>query len=162
MAVGLATPWPWMSKPTTNVGQDGTVQVRSDQDIELLWVGGGLHGGVVDDDVLGDDFWVLLSTDGLNGLSEQTVSQLHDVGLVDSGDLLSAVLLGEVEGELGDSLGLVLGDDLQGFNDTWDRFVFQTGVLTFGVFSDKNQVDTFQLGLDTWDVLDQGQGGVDV
>lgn len=146
---------------STNVGENGTVQVRSDQNIELLRVCNSLHGGVVDNQVVDLNTWVGL-TDVLDGLSEQTITQLHDVGLVDGSDHLSVVLESKVEGELGDSLGLESGHDLQGLDDTWERLVLQTGVLTLGVLSDQSKVNTVQSGLDTRNVLDQHQRGVDV
>ena len=94
----------WDNTSTTNetgseVVNDGTVQVGHDHDIELVRVGNELHAGVVNDHVLGLDHWVLLG-DFSESSEEETVTLFHDVGLVDAGDLLSAVSEGVVESEL--------------------------------------------------------------
>ncbi|EEQ41305.1 conserved hypothetical protein [Clavispora lusitaniae ATCC 42720] len=146
---------------STNVGKNRTVQVWSHQNVKSLRLGNGLHRSIVDNQVVDFDAWVV-SADVLDGLSEQTVTQLHDVGLVDGSNQLSVVLLGKVKGELGNSLRLESGHDLQGLNDTWNRSVLQARVFTFGVFSDQGKVNAVQSGLDTWDVLDQNQRSVDV
>ena len=144
-----------------NVGQDATVQIRHDHDVELLGAGDGLHGGVVDNHVVDLEGGVVLG--GLvEGAAEQTVGELHDVGLVDAGDLAAAVGEGEGEGELGDALGLGAGDDLEGLDDAGDTLVLEAGVLTLGVLTDDAQVDVLVAGLVAGDVLDERDGGVDV
>lgn len=144
-----------------NVGQDATVQVRHDHDVELLGAGDGLHGGVVDNHVVDLEGRVLLG--GLvEGAAEQTVGQLHDVGLVDAGDLLAAVGEGEGEGELGNALRLGAGDDLEGLDDAGDALVLEARVLALGVLTDDAQVDVLVAGLVAGDVLDQGDAGIDV
>ena len=77
----------------------------------------------------------------------------HDGSLVDGGDLSSAVLLCVVEGVSGNSLGGLVGNQLNRLNDAVDdlpsapthltlRFsthlVLDTGVLSLSVFTDKN------------------------
>lgn len=145
----------------TNVGKNGTVKVRGDEDVKLLGPRNGLHGGVVDNHVAVLDLGVL-SGDLLTGVSEKTIGKLHNVGLVDGGDLLSVVLESKVKGESSNSLGLSLGDDLDGLNNTGDRRVLQTGVLTLSVLSDKSHVDALESGLDTGDVLDENERGEDI
>lgn len=107
------------NKSGTDVGEDATVQVRHDHDVELLGVGDSLHRGVVDDHIVRLESGVALSN-LLEGASEQTVSKLHDICLVDTGDLLPVVGKSEAEGELGDTLRFGAGDDLEGFNDAVD------------------------------------------
>lgn len=148
-------------KTGTNVGQNGTVQVGGDENVKLLGPRDGLHGGVVDNHVAVLNVGVVLA-DLLDGGSEQTVGELHNVGLVDGSDTLSVVLESKVVGKAGNALRLVLGDDLEGLNDTRDRLVFKTRVLTLGVFSNQNHVNSVESGLDSGNVLDQNQGGVDV
>jgi len=92
-------------KGSTDVGQDATVQVRHDHDVELLGSGDGLHTSVVDNHVVGLESGVV-GSNGLEGLSEETIGQLHDVGLVNAGDLLAVVGEGKGKGKLGDSLRL--------------------------------------------------------
>lgn len=146
---------------SANVGQDTTVQVGHDHDVELLGLGDALHGGVIDNHIVGLDGRVLLG--GLvEGRAEETVGQLHDVGLVDTGDLLAVVGQSEAEGELGNTLRLGAGDDLERFDDTLDTLVLQTRVFTLSVLTDDAHVDTLVAGLVAGDVLDQRDGGVDV
>lgn len=147
------------------VGQDVTVQVWHDHDdlAVLGWVGGQLQGGVVDQLEAHLDFWVVLG-DFLCALDEQTVGQLHDGGLVDDNDFVSAGFLGVFERVSDDSLGGLFGDQLDRLDHAWDNDVFDTRVLTFCVFSDKHGVDVFVWGLVaddglTWsDVGEQAEG----
>lgn len=145
----------------TNVGQNATVQVRHDHNVKLLGAGDGLHGGVVDNHVVDLEGGVVVG-DAVEGGAEETVGQLHDVGLVDAGNLLAVVGEGEVEGELGDALRLGAGDDLEGLDDAGDGLVLETRVLTLGVLTNDGEVDVLVAGLVAGDVLDEGDGGVDV
>lgn len=152
----------WASdKGGTDVGENASVQVWHDHDVKLLWAGNALHGGVVDNHVAGLEGWVVLG-DVVEGVAKKTVSQLHDVGLVDTGDLLAVVGQGEGESKLGDALRLGAGDDLERLNNTWNRLVLKTGVLSLSVLTDNGEVDVLVAGLVTWDVLDKDNGGVDV
>lgn len=149
------------NKSGTNVGQDTTVKVRHDHNIELLGTRDSLHGGVVDNHVVDLEGRVVLG-DLVEGAAEKTVGKLHDVGLVNASNLGSAVGESEREGELGDTLRLGAGDDLEGLNDTVDALVLETRVLTLGVLSDDAQVDVLVAGLVAGDVLDQADAGVDI
>lgn len=149
------------NKGSANVGQDTTVKVRHDHNVELLRTRDSLHGGVVDNHVVGLEGGVVLG-DLVEGAAEETVGKLHDVGLVDASNLGSAVCEGEREGEPGDTLRLGAGDDLEGLDDTLDALVLKTRVLTLGVLSDDAQVDVLVAGLVAGDVLDQADAGVDV
>jgi hypothetical protein len=128
------------NKGGTNVGQDTTVKVRHDHNVELLRTRDSLHGGVVDNHVVGLEGGVVLG-DLVEGAAEKTVGKLHDVGLVDASNLGSAVGEGEREGELGDTLRLGAGDDLEGLDNTLDALVLKTRVLTLGVLSDHERTD---------------------
>lgn len=145
----------------TNVGQDTTVKVGHDHDVELLRARDGLHGGVVDNHVVDLEGGELLG-DLVEGAAEETVGQLHDVGLVDAGNLGAVVGQSEAEGELGDALRLGAGDDLERLDDAIDALVLEAGVLALSVLTDDAQVDVLVAGLVAGDVLDQGDGGVDV
>lgn len=145
----------------TDVGQDTSVQVGHDHDIELLWPRHALHGGVVDDHVVGLESGVVLA-DLLDGVAEETISKLHDVGLVDAGNLLAVVGQGKSEGELGNALRLLTGDDLERLNDAIDRLVLEARVLALGVLTDDAEVDVLVARLVAGDVLEQDNGSVDV
>lgn len=71
-----------------------------------------MHASVVHNHVVCRDAWVVL-TDTLDGVAEKTVCKLHDVGLVDAGDLLAVVGERERVGEFGDAFRLCAGDDLE-------------------------------------------------
>ena len=149
------------NKSGTNVGQDTTVKVRHDHNVKLLRTRDSLHGGVVDNHVVGLESGVVLG-DLVEGAAEKTIGKLHDVGLVDASNLGSTVGEGEREGELGDTLRLGAGDDLEGLDNTLNALVLETRVLTLGVLSDDAQVDVLVAGLVAGDVLDQADGSIDV
>ncbi|GJC99132.1 hypothetical protein ColKHC_07958 [Colletotrichum higginsianum] len=69
---------------------------------------------------------------------------------------------GEVEGELCDALRLGAGDDLEGLDDAGDGLVLEARVLALGVLTDDGEVDALVAGLVAGDVLDEGDGSVDV
>ena len=73
-----------------------SVKVWHDKDVELAWVLDQLHAAVVDDFFLKLQLWVL-GGHGSAALEEEPVRLLHDVGLVDRRDLLSAEGPREVE-----------------------------------------------------------------
>lgn len=148
-------------KSSTDVGENATVQVRHDQDVELLRAGNGLHGGVVDNHVVDVQSRVVLR--GLvESVAEQAVGKLHDVGLVDASDLLPVVGEGEAEGKLGNALGFGTGDDLQRLDHTLHGLVFKTGVFTLGVLTDNAKVDILVARIVAGNVLDQDDRGVDI
>src|ERR1700712_5697260 len=47
------------NKACANVGQDTTVKVGHDHDVELLWPAHTLHAGIVDDHVVSLERWVV-------------------------------------------------------------------------------------------------------
>jgi len=149
------------NESSADVGQNTTVKVRHDHNIELLGTGHSLHGSVVHNHVVHLQGGVVLS-DLVECAAEETIGQLHDVGLVNAGNLLAVVGQGEAESELGNTLGLGAGDDLEGLDDTVDGLVLEAGVLSLGVLTDDAEVDILVASLVTGDVLDQGDGGVDV
>jgi len=148
-------------KTSTNVGEDTSVQVGHDHDVKLLRARDALHGGVVDNHVVGLEGRVVLA-DLLDGVAEETIGQLHDVGLVDAGDLLAVVGKGESESELGDALRLLAGNDLERLDDAVDRLVLETRVLALGVLTDDAEVDVLVAGLVAGDVLEEDDRGVDI
>lgn len=145
----------------TNVGEDGAVQVGGDEDVKLLGPADALHGGVVDNHVVDLEARVALG-DLVEGASEETVGKLHDVGLVNASNLVALVRLGEVESEAGDALRLLAGNDLEGLDDARHALVLEARVFTLGVLTDDAHVDALVARLVAGDVLDHGDGGVDV
>lgn len=136
--------------------------IHHNHNIELLRLRDKLHSSVVDNHRLKLDTGVaiLLLGDSLAGVKEKTVTELHNVGLVDTCDLLlvsqasaklpkqcrgstnlSVVLKSKVKGEPSDSLGLGPGGDLQRLNNTGERLVLETRVLALSVLTDDSKVD---------------------
>jgi len=148
-------------KTSADIGEDTSVQVGHDHDIELLGPGDTLHGGVVDDHIIGLQGWVLLSN-LLEGVAEKTVGELHDVCLVDAGDLLAVVGKSKCECELGDALRLGTSDDLEGLDDAGHGLMLQARVFAFSVLSDDAEVDVLVSGVIARNVLDQDDGCVNV
>ena len=91
------------------VADDVAVQVRQHEHVVQLRLLHELHAHVVDDAVLELDLALVVGRDRPAALEEQAVGQLHDVGLVDRGDLAAAVGDRVLEGEAGDPLGGVRG-----------------------------------------------------
>ena len=128
---------PYLTLVWTQLSTLRDSQVRHDHDSlgERCWVGGDPQANSVEE-VLGVlDVRVLLG-DFSTGVEEHTVGHLpenqmcvsrsrawphsHDRGLVDGGDLSSAVLLGVVEGVSCYSLGSLVGNKLDGLHNTID------------------------------------------
>jgi len=145
----------------TDIGQNRSIKVGHDKNVKLLGPGNSLHRSVVDDHVVGFDEGVLQG-DLLESRAEKTVGELHDVCLVDAGNLLAVVGGRKGEGELGDTLRLHLGDNLEGLNNTGDRLVLQARVLSFSVLTDDAHVYVGVTSLISRQILDHDHGCVDV
>ena len=98
----------------------------------------------------------------MEGVAEEAVSQLHDVGLVDAGNLLSVVGEGKAESKLGDTLRLGAGDNLQRLDHSLHRLVFEARVLSLGVLTDDAKVDILVARLIAGNVFDQHNRGVNI
>lgn len=146
-----------------HVGQNVTVQVGHDED--LVVVGGGvsdhLEAGVVEQLGVELDVGEVLG-DTLGNVDEETVGHLHDGGLVHNADLGAANGLGVLEGESQDTLGSLLGDELDALDNTVDNNVLNARVLALGVLSDQDSVDTVVGGLEAGDGSARSQVGEQV
>lgn len=146
---------------STDVGENATVEVRHDHHVKLLRARDGLHGGVVHNHIIHLQGGVVLS--GLvESAAEKTVGKFHDVGLVDASNLLPVVGECEAESKLGNALGLGAGDDFERLDHALDRLVLQARILALGVLTDDAKINILVTSLVAGDVLDQGDGGVDV
>jgi hypothetical protein len=83
----------------------------------------------------------VLSTMCSAAVEEEAVRDLHDVRLVDGVDLLAAILLGGVEGELRDARRSLLRDDLDGLCDARRNQHLDARVEVLGVFADDDHVN---------------------
>lgn len=145
----------------SDVGHDAAVQVRHHHHVELLRLRHTLHRRIVDDHVRRLEGRELLSHP-LDRVPEQTVAELHDVGLVNARHLLPVVGERKGKGKPGDPLALCPGDDLERLDDAGDGLVLEARVLSFGVLTDDTQVHVLVSGLIPGDVLDQDDRGVNV
>jgi len=146
---------------SANVGENTTVQVGHDHDVELLRTANTLHACVVDDHVVGLNRGVFLAN-LLDSVPEETICELHDVGLVDASDLLAVVGQRKGKRKLGNALRLQAGNDLERFDDTWGGRVLESRVFTLGVFTNDAKVNVLVAGLVAGNVLDEDNRGVNV
>jgi len=134
-------------QPSGHVGDDITVEIRHHQDVKLLRLGDHLHAGVVDDHPLEFDVRIE-SGDLLAATEEEAVAELHDVGLVNRSHFLPIELGRVIESKLGNSVGLLGGDDLEALDNTLHRLMFQTRVLALGLLSNDDEVHVVVLAGD--------------
>ena len=95
------------------VADQVAVEVLHQQHVEAGRVLHQLHAAGVDDQLLVLDVRVLVLVDAAGAAEEQAVGHLHDVGLVEDGDLLPVAARGVAEGEAGDARAGRLGGDLE-------------------------------------------------
>lgn len=146
---------------SADVGEDAPVEIGHDHDVELLWFGHTLHRRIIHNHVVGLQGGEV-SRDRIERVAKQSVSELHDVGLVNTSDFVAVIGEGEGEGELGDALAFRARDDLERLHHAADGLVFETRVLAFGVLTDDAEVDVPVAGLVAGNVLDEDDRGIDV
>ena len=115
-------------------------------------------------------------------VEEETVTELHDVRLVDAGDFLhtrvglgdsapagetrythlAVVLERKVEREANNALRLGTRGDLQALDNTGETLVLKTRVFTLGVLTDNGKIDIAVTSRETRERLAKNDGGVDV
>src|SRR4051794_5439036 len=143
------------------IGNDVTVEIFEQQDVELLRVHHHLHAEVVDDLVVRFDVRILLRNVA-EALQEKAVRQLHDVGLVHGGDALASVRARVLERELRDARRGAFGDDLDRLDHARDHFVFESAVQVLGVLAHDDDVDVFEARDDVRHRLDRPQIRVEI
>lgn len=146
---------------STNIGEDGSIKVGHDKDIELLRPGNSLHRSIIDNQIIDLELGVILGNLHKGG-PEQAVGELHDVRLVNTGNFLPLVGSGKRESKLADPLRLHFGNDLEGFDHTGNRLMLQTRVFTLRVFANDTHVNTGVTGDVARHILDQNNRGIDV
>ena len=135
-------------QPGGKVAHDVAVQVRQHENVVQLRLLDQLHAHVVDDPVLEADASLVLGRDLLTALEEEAVRELHDVRLVDRGDLAATVLHRVLEGVARDPLRRGAGDDLDALRGVGPDTVLDPGVEILGVLAHDDQVDVVVAGLD--------------
>jgi hypothetical protein len=132
-----------MLEPGTQIREDVAVEVLHEEYVELSGVLDELHCAVVDDDLLVLDSTVVLG-DAARTLEEEAVRELHDVGLVDGGDLAAPVLLRVFEGVARDAGAGGLGHHLEALHDAGRHPVLDARVEALGVLPEDHQVDSVE------------------
>lgn len=135
-----------------HIGENVTVEVGHDKDLVVVGerVGDHLEAGVVEQLGVELDSGVVLGDLSAN-VKEETISHLHDGGLVNDADLGAANGLSVLESISQDSLAGLAGDELDALDDTIDDNVLDTGIFTLSVLSDKDGVDIVVGGLEAGD-----------
>mmetsp|Transcript_43056 Transcript_43056/g.49475 ORF Transcript_43056/g.49475 Transcript_43056/m.49475 type:complete len:234 (-) Transcript_43056:440-1141(-) len=105
------------SQSSSDVRDDRTVQVGQKHHIKLPWILGHLHTAVIDNHFFIFDHGISFSNLTAS-FQETSVTQFHDVSLVDSGNLSTVVEIGVLESILSDLKRLLLGNDFNTFNNT--------------------------------------------
>mmetsp|Transcript_74219 Transcript_74219/g.86110 ORF Transcript_74219/g.86110 Transcript_74219/m.86110 type:complete len:207 (-) Transcript_74219:339-959(-) len=137
------------SDTSSDVSNNTTVQVWHDHDIELPRVFHHLHAGIIDNELVVLDLWVFLGNFS-GALQEQTVAFFHNVGFVDCSDFLSSRKESELKSILSNSERVCSSDDLNALHDSWVDLMLDTRVLSFGVFSQNDDINTFVSGVSVW------------
>src|SRR5215213_1661744 len=129
-------------KTRAQVRQNIAVEVRADEHVVEVRLHGELHAHVVHDAVvyLLEVVFVVLG-DLEEHVPEETVGKLHDVGLVDHGDVFATLFFGSFEGHATDTLGALAGDDLDRLRRVFADGVFHAGVEVLGVLAVDHDVD---------------------
>ena len=129
------------NKASAHIRQDVPVQVGHDENLVVVWngIGDHLQAGVV------EELGVKLNVRELLGnftssAQEETVGHLHDGGLVNGADLVSADVASVLECVAQHALRRVTGDELDALDDAIDDNVLNARVLALGVLTDQNRV----------------------
>ena len=114
--------------------------------------------GIVDDLVVSDDIGVLLGN-LTKTVEEETIRELHDVGLVNSRDLLSAFALSVLECETRNPRRCFFGDDLEALDDARHNHVLEARVEVLCVLANDYEVNIPERSLDARKCLDRPEVG---
>lgn len=127
---------------SAHIGENITVQVGHDHDSVSKDAGvlDNLQAGTIQKQIVELDLGELAGNLLARG-QEETIRQLHDVGLVDGSDTVAASVLGVVESIAGAAVGSFLGDQLDGLDNAINDLVLNAGVLSLSVLADENGVD---------------------
>src|SRR5581483_1567233 len=127
-------------KSGTEIGDDIAIEIFQQQHVVLVRVHDQLHAGIVDDVFSVRNLGVFLGYVA-RAAQEQAVRELHDVGLVDGVNLLALVFTRVFESETRYARGRLLGNNLEAFDHTGHDLMLDSGIQTFGVLADDDQVD---------------------
>jgi hypothetical protein len=132
-------------QPTNHVRHNRTIQIGHVHHVKLPGVRHQLHATIVDDHVVVLNVRVLFGNLARH-VQEQTVRQLHDVGLVDGGHLLATMRFGILEGEACNTLGILGGHDFHALHHSLDTLMLQHGVLALRVLAHNHDIDVVVTG----------------
>src|SRR5678816_3891861 len=97
-------------EPGAKIGNDISIKVLQQHNVELLWPHDELHTGVIDDLVFCFNLRIAFAHLA-KAIEKESVRQLHNVRFMNCSDLFSRFLNGIFEGELGDTRGGFLSND---------------------------------------------------
>src|SRR5262249_32845983 len=132
---------------SSKIRDDVSVKVLQQQNIKLVGVDHELHAGVVYDQIVCFDIRIVFGNFP-ETVQEQVVGHLHDVRLMNGGDLLAAFLPGVFKREFGDASRRAISDDLQAFHDSGNDFVLESGVKVFSVLAHDDEINVIVASLD--------------
>jgi hypothetical protein len=144
------------------VAHDVPIQVREHEHVVQLRLLDQLHAHVVDDPVLELDAAGVLGRHLSAALQEEPVGQLHDVGLVDGGDLASPIAQRVLERVARNPLRRGAGDDLDALRRIGPHPVLDAGVQVLGVLADDDQVDVGVARLDAGHAAGRAHVGIEL
>ena len=128
------------NETSAQVADHIAIEVLAEKHVELRRILHQTHAGGVDDQFLVLNVLVVGIVHFLGTAYEEAVALLHDVRLVEHRDLLPAATAGVFERELRDSVGRLLGRDLEARDHARGDLVFDPGIQPFGVLSNHHDV----------------------
>jgi hypothetical protein len=136
------------NKTSAHIGENVTVQVGHNQNFVVVWcwVGDDLQAGVIEELGVEFDLGEVLRN-SLGGGQEKTITHLHDGSLVNRANLKLSDVLCVLECESKNTLTGLSGNELDALHNTIHHNVLNAGVLSLGVFSDKDSVNSVVWGL---------------
>mmetsp|Transcript_558 Transcript_558/g.1484 ORF Transcript_558/g.1484 Transcript_558/m.1484 type:complete len:289 (-) Transcript_558:36-902(-) len=126
-------------QPGRQIGDDVAVQVGHHHDIKLARITHQLHARVVHNHLLVHDIRVLFRHFA-TAAYEQTVRQLHDVGLVHTRHLFAAMLGGILEGKLRHARRRRRRNHLERLHHARHHLVLQPAILSLRVLPHSHQI----------------------
>src|SRR5215213_1451014 len=138
-------------KPGTEVREYVAIEIGADQNVVEVRLHDQLHAHVIYDPVVYLlEVVLIVSCDLEEDVAEQAIGELHDIGLVDDGDVLATLFLGALEGHPADALGAFAGDDLDRLGRMLAHGVLDAGVEVLCVLAIDDDVDVLVRRLYAW------------
>src|SRR5882724_2090895 len=148
-------------EPCRKIAHYVAIEVREEQDIELLRIQNNLHARIVNNHLFVFDFGKF-GSNGANRPEKQAVRELHDVGFVNGVNFLAALFFGVRKGKPRNARRSAFGDDFQAFNDSRHDFMLQAGIKVFRIFANDHDVYVFKARFKSRKILDGAKVRVEI